>query len=90
MSFRCRLWVEDDLHDAFAVSQVDENQTAVVASAVHPARQQHCVTNVLCPDLPAVGRLKQRVSLDLRILNCKGKSGWFYSAVGDADGCRGR
>ena len=29
--------MEDELHDARAVAQVDEDQAAVVAAAVHPA-----------------------------------------------------
>ena len=33
--------VEDNLRDAVAVAQVDEYQRAVVAAAVHPARETH-------------------------------------------------
>ena len=33
-----RLGVEDELHDPGAVAQVDEDQPAVVAAPVHPAR----------------------------------------------------
>ena len=35
------LGVEDDLHDAFAVAQVDEDDPAVVAAAMHPAHQDN-------------------------------------------------
>jgi hypothetical protein len=31
------LRVDDDLHDAGAVAQVEEDEAAVVAAAVHPA-----------------------------------------------------
>ncbi len=35
VSLRCRLGMEDQLHQARAVAQVDEDQSAVVAAAVH-------------------------------------------------------
>ena len=35
------LGVEDELHEARAVAQVDEDQPAVVAPAVHPAGDAH-------------------------------------------------
>ena len=35
------LRVEDDLNDAFAVAQIDEDDPAVVAAAMHPAHQDH-------------------------------------------------
>ena len=42
---RRRLGVEDELQDAAAVAQVDEDQAAVVAAAVHPARDAHLVAD---------------------------------------------
>ena len=38
---RGRFRIEDRLDDAFPVPQVDKDQAAVVAAAVHPAGQGH-------------------------------------------------
>ena len=38
--------VEDELHEAAAVAQVDEDQAAVVAPAVHPAGEAHLAAHV--------------------------------------------
>ena len=46
--------VADDLHQAFAVAQVDEDHAAVVAAAVHPAEQGDGLAQVLERDLAAV------------------------------------
>ena len=32
--------IADDLHEAFAVAQVDEDHAAVIAAPMHPARQR--------------------------------------------------
>ena len=47
------LRVEHHLGDAVAVAQVDEDQRAVVAAAVHPARQAHLLALVLGAQLAA-------------------------------------
>ena len=33
--------IEDDLHDSFPVPQIDENYTAMVASAMGPSHENH-------------------------------------------------
>ena len=38
--------VEDELHEAGAVAQVDEDEVAVVAPASHPAGEPHLATHV--------------------------------------------
>ena len=48
------LRVEDDLDDAFAVAQVDEDDAAVVAAAMHPAHQDHFFSCVVRLQVPAV------------------------------------
>ena len=47
-----RLRVEDDLHQAGAVAQVDEDEAAVVAAAVHPARDAHLVADAVGASSP--------------------------------------
>ncbi len=46
--------IEDDLHEALAVAQVDEDDAAVVAAAVHPAHQRHGLGEVAAVDAAAV------------------------------------
>ena len=48
--------VADDLHQAFAVAQVDEDHAAVVASAVGPAHQGHGLAEQCFADQAAVCR----------------------------------
>ena len=48
------LRVEDDLNDAFAVAQIDEDDPAVVAAAMHPAHQDHFFSCVIRLEVPAV------------------------------------
>ena len=45
--------IGDDLRDAVVIAQVDEQQAAVVAYAVHPARQAHAMTDVGRAQSPA-------------------------------------
>ena len=46
--------VDDDLHDAAAVAQVDEDDPAVVAAAVDPAAQDHVLADLLRGHVTAV------------------------------------
>ena len=46
--------IADDLHEAFAVAQVDEDHAAVVAAAMHPARQRDGLAEVAAVDAAAV------------------------------------
>src|SRR5712692_11748690 len=50
------LGVEDHLHRAPAVAEVDEDQPAVVAAARHPAVELHLPAGVGRAQGPAVGR----------------------------------
>ncbi len=52
------LRVEDHLHDAAGVSQVDEDEAAVVAAAVHPAGQCHVLALVFGAQVAAVVSLQ--------------------------------
>jgi hypothetical protein len=45
MSLRRLLRVEDHLHDARAVADVDEHQPTVVATAMDPARNPHALAH---------------------------------------------
>src|SRR3954454_6003602 len=56
------LRVDDELHDAGAVAQVDEDQAAVVAAAVHPSGQAHLGAAAVGAQLPA-----PRVAVDVRL-----------------------
>ena len=47
VSVRCRLRMEDELEDAGAIAQVDEDQPTVVAAAVDPARDARAGTRPL-------------------------------------------
>jgi len=47
------LRAEDDLHDAAAVAQVDEQQAAVIPEGIHPAGQQHVAADILRSQFPA-------------------------------------
>ena len=46
--------IADDLHQAFAVAQVDEDDAAVVAAAMHPARQRDGLAEVAAVDAAAI------------------------------------
>ena len=46
--------VADDLHQAFAVAQVDEDDAAVVAAAMHPAHQRDGLAEVAAVDAAAI------------------------------------
>ena len=48
------LRVEDDLDEAAGIAQVDEDETAVVPPAVHPAGEQHFLAAVLFSEVAAV------------------------------------
>ncbi len=45
---------EDDLHQAAAIAQVDEDEPAVVAPAVHPARERDLAALVACAQVAAI------------------------------------
>ena len=47
------LRAHDDLHDAVAVAQVEEDQPPVVAAAMHPAGQRDALADMLAPQRPA-------------------------------------
>src|SRR3989304_6066032 len=53
-SFRRLGRVEDHLHQPAAVAQVDEDEAAVVAPAVHPAGQRHVLAGVILAQLATV------------------------------------
>ena len=55
---RVQVGVEDGLHDAGAVAQVDEYQVAVVPSPVNPSRQRNLLSLVVASQLSAVDRLE--------------------------------
>ncbi len=48
------LRIEDDLYEAGAVAQVEENQPTMIAAAVYPAVQGDLLPDVLRPQYPAV------------------------------------
>ncbi len=58
------LGVEDDLGDAEAVAQIDEDQAAKVTTAVDPALQRHLLAGVVEPEL-AAGSAIDRVWSDI-------------------------
>jgi hypothetical protein len=49
--------VEGDLDNAFPIAQVDENEAAVVAPPVDPARQLHPLPDMLFPQFATAVRL---------------------------------
>jgi len=61
MGVRGDIRVEDDLDDALAVAQINEDDAAVVAASVHPPHQDHVLPRVGGPEVAAVVR-----SLDFR------------------------
>ena len=69
--------VEDDLHDAGAVAQVDEGDAAVVAAPVHPAGQRDPLADVPHAQVPAVVRLEHALtsSISHRVVD-DGSAGW--------------
>ena len=40
MDLRLRVFVEDELRDAFAIAQMDKDDSAQIAAAMHPAHEQ--------------------------------------------------
>ena len=68
------LGVDDDLHGAAAVAQVYEDEAAMVAAAVDPARQRHPRAGVGGPQRPAVPVLEHEGTL-LRIARRSHKHG---------------
>ena len=55
---RVQVGVEDGLHDAGAVAQVNEDQVAVIPSPVNPSRQRNLPSLVVTSQLSAVDRLE--------------------------------
>ncbi|MNS62137.1 hypothetical protein D3C72_951870 [compost metagenome] len=55
VGLRVGLRVEDDLHEARAIAQIDEDDPAVVATALDPAVEGHGLTDVGLGDLAVVG-----------------------------------
>jgi len=47
------LWIEDNLHDAGAITQVDEDQASVIAPPVNPTGQRYYLTNMDTTQVPA-------------------------------------
>ena len=52
------LWMQDDLHDARSVAQVDEDDAAVVAPSVDPAGQRDIGPSVFASQVAAVVALE--------------------------------
>src|SRR4051812_36511675 len=50
------LRMEDQLHEPAAIAQVDEDEAAVVATAVHPARDARLVADLVLADVPTPER----------------------------------
>lgn len=46
MALGGNFFVEDDLANAGAIAQVEEDEIAVVAAAVHPAHQHHVFARI--------------------------------------------
>jgi hypothetical protein len=67
VGLRGDLRVKDNLQQAGTVSQVNENQAAVVPPPVHPACNGDFVASVWLARLPAVGVLVQRIALSERM-----------------------
>ena len=53
MRIRRRGRIDDHLHQASAIAEVDEDQPAMVADSVHPALQDDVLANVIGADLAA-------------------------------------
>ena len=49
-----QLFIEDDLRDSGAVAQINKDQLAQVAAAMHPAHQDHVFIGVGCAQAAAV------------------------------------
>jgi hypothetical protein len=45
--------IEDHLYFAIAVAEIDEDQSAVIAAAVDPAADRHCLVYLFRPQLAA-------------------------------------
>ena len=56
VSCRAELFVEDDLRDAAAVADVEEDEVAVVAAAVDPAHEDYVLAGVFGAELSAAVR----------------------------------
>ena len=59
---RGAIGIADDLHEAFAVAQVDEDDAAVVAAAMDPAGQRDGLVEIAAVDAAAVVGAFKRVS----------------------------
>src|SRR6185295_19069084 len=55
------LRIEDDLHDPAGIAEVEEDEAAVVAAAMHPAREPHGAPGISGPEVTA-GRVFQHQS----------------------------
>ena len=51
-----RLRIDDQLHNAFTVAQINENQTAQIPTAGNPALQSDFLTNMLLANTPSIHR----------------------------------
>ena len=58
MRLRVQVGIEDGLHDAGAVTQVDEDQVAVIPAPVNPSRQCNLLSLVVTSQLSAVDSLE--------------------------------
>ncbi len=54
MGLRGDLGIEDDLDEATAIAEVDEDQPAVVAATVHPTSEGHLLAAVLFPEVATI------------------------------------
>ena len=75
--------VADDLHQAFAVAQVDEDHAAMVAAAVRPAHQRHGLAEQRFADQAAVG-CSHAIAPDSRFLvaaDALAAAGWAALAA---------
>ena len=66
--------IADDLHQAFAIAQVDENDAAVVAAAMNPSADRHGFAQSLAVDTAAIIGALQAV-LQRRVIAGAGRSG---------------
>jgi hypothetical protein len=51
-----KAWIENDLRDAFAVSQVYKYAASVITTGGHPPKQNNLGINIRCAQLPAAMR----------------------------------
>ena len=71
---RRAIGVADDLDQAFAITQVDENDAAVIAAAMHPAADRHGFAQSLAVDAAAIIGALQSV-LQGRVIAAASRSG---------------